>query len=72
MSISSCVTVDIGFVDIAFFRPQSRCPFAVAMDLGRNVLTFVAVNPGKVAKFPLLMARIHVVIVGLKHHARRN
>ena len=44
----------------------------VALDLGRNFWTLSAVSSGHVAKWPALMALIHVDVVGLKQAAWRN
>ena len=71
-SIYSCVTVNFGFVYLTFFLLQSRCTFAVAMDLGRKFRTFFAVSPGKVANILLSMDRIHVVVAVLKQLACSN
>ena len=44
----------------------------VAVALGRNSRTFSAVSSGHVAKWPALMALIHVEVVGLKQAACWN
>ena len=42
-----------------------RCPLLVAKDLGRNLVMRLVVRPGKVVRWPRLMARKRVEIAGL-------
>ena len=39
--------------------------------MGRSFVTLLMVRPGQVVKWPLKMALIHVVLLGLKQHAWR-
>jgi hypothetical protein len=60
-----------GFVDRRFFGAWSRCPCAVATDLGRCLLTAWVETPGQVTKLLFRMACSHVEETGLKHDAWR-
>ena len=53
------------FVDCIFCLFWSMCPFAVARVLGRCLVMLEDVNPGQVAKLPLLMAFSRVWWTGL-------
>ena len=48
------------------------CPLAVSMELGRCLVMLADVNPGQVAKLPLLMAFWRVSFTGLKQAWWRN
>jgi hypothetical protein len=65
------VVSGFGLVDRRFFGAWSRCPCAVAMDLGKCLRTAGADMPGHVMKLLFFMARSHVDVTGLKHAACR-
>lgn len=44
------VALGSGFVEWIFWLCWSRCPFAVAVDLGRCFWTAAVVSPGQVVK----------------------
>ena len=69
-SLSGCNVLSL--VEHWFFCVWSRCPLAVATDLGRYLHTFSAMSSGHMVKCPLLMALIQVEGTGLKHAEWRN
>ena len=47
-------------VERMFCRSCLRCPFAVAIDLGRCLRTSLEIRPGQVAKYPASMDLVQV------------
>ena len=61
-----CVVFGVGRVDCMFFLFWSRCPIAVASDLGRCFRMLDVVSMGQVAKLPWAIAFSSVDVDGLK------
>ena len=57
---------EVFLVDHTFCRSWRRCPFAVAMLLGKCFRTRTELRPGRVVKKPALIVVVHVDTTGLK------
>ena len=57
---------EVFLVERTFCRSWRRCPFVVAMILGKRFLTRAAVSPGYVVKKPVVIAVVHDDTTGLK------
>jgi hypothetical protein len=55
-------------VDLVCFLVRRRCPFAVAVDLGRYLRTCAEVIGGKLMSWSLSIALQNVLTVGEKRH----
>ena len=60
------VAGEVFLVDCTFFWSWRRCPFAVAMLLGKFFRTRVDVRPGHVVKKPAVILVVHDDTEGLK------
>ena len=60
------VAVELFLVELTFCRSWRRCPFALAMLLGKCFLTRAAVIPSHVVKKPEVIAVVHDDTTGLK------
>ena len=57
---------EVFLVDGMFCRSWRRCPFAVAMILGKCFRTRAELRPGHVVKKPVVIAVVHVDTTGMK------
>ena len=60
------VAGEVFLVDRKFCRSWQRCPFAVAILLGKCFRTRVGLRPGHVVKKPAVIAVVHDATIGLK------
>ena len=60
------VSVEVFLVDRTFFQSYRRCPFAVAMLLGKYFQTRADVSPGHVVNKPAVIEVVHNDMTGLK------
>ena len=65
------VAGEVFLVDCTFCRYWQRCPFAVAMLLGKCFRTRADVRPGHVVKKPAVIMVVHDVTTGLRAYLCR-